>query len=106
MITLEFSYTEVPKTHTYEMTCVASGGSPFVKDKDSVFLNVASPSDMRILPDTPGSELYRDSEVAMLFRCAETRDLAASNIGEQVAELNSIHLSDKIGEVLFDNTTS
>jgi hypothetical protein len=101
MITLAFSYNEVKNTHTYELTCVASGGKPFIKDVTDTFLNIASPADILIIPDTSGGPLYRDDTITMIFRDPATRQFTEDNITEQIAELNSITLTAQTGAVLF-----
>ena len=103
MIELSFTYEEVKATNTYEMTCVATGGSPFVKDSDDVFLNIATPSDMALLPDTPGGGLYRSDTITMIFRDDTTRQFTVNNIEEQIGQLNTITLADINGATLYSN---
>lgn len=103
MITLDFSYKDVDKTHTYELTCVATGGNPFVMNSDDEFLNVASPADMILLPDVTGGSLYRASTITLIYRAESVRQLSQLNIEEQVGELNSVDLTAHTNQVLFSN---
>ena len=104
MIILDFTYDEDKSTGTYEMKCVASGGNPFVKDDKDRFVNIASPADMRLLPDSkPVTGMWRDSEIAMLFRESATRDYTKSSVEKQVAAINGTTLAETSGAVLFSN---
>lgn len=106
MITLAFTEKEVRNTHTYELVCNAEGGNPFVKDADDIFLNIASPSDMILHPDTPdGTRIYRDSTVTLIFRDRSTMDFTRDNMQEQIDALNKIILEEKTNELLFSNIT-
>jgi len=102
MINLTFSEKEVKNTNTYELTCTAVGGSPFVLDKDDVFLNIASPADMVLISATPdGESLYRGATITLIFREEHTKLFTIDNIEKQVAELNSIDLVAQQGVTLF-----
>ena len=103
MITLTFSYNEYKKTNTYELKCDAVDGSPFVKDADDVFLNIASPSDMSLLPDTPSGALYRSNTITLIFRENTTVEYTKADIEKQIAELNKVVLSDVVDSILFES---
>lgn len=103
MITLAFTDKDVDNTHTYELTCTATGGSPFVMDSNDDFLNIASPADMLLIPDVAGGSLYRTDTITMIFRAKSVRQLSQENIEEQIAELNSIDLTAQTNQVLFSN---
>jgi len=103
MIDLAFEEKDVKNTHTFELTCEAESGSPFVMDENDEFLNVASPADMALLPDTPGGSLYRTDEITLIFRDIYTREYTRENVSAQVAQLNEITLSDLSDVILFSN---
>ena len=104
MIVISFSEKSVKSTHTYELTCTAEGGSPFVRDASGDFLNIASPADMLLLPDAPtGDSTYRDSEIVLIFRDSDTVSYTKDNIIEQIAQLNTVTLNNVSGAVLFSN---
>jgi len=104
LITIDITTKDVANTHTYELSVQASDGKPFVKDANDVFLNIASPADMLLVPDAPGASMYRDDHITMIFRDKYTREFSIKNIEEQIAELNSINLTEQNGVTLFDNT--
>ena len=104
MIEIVFSEKSIEKTHTYELTCTATGGSPFVKNDDNEFLNIASPADMLLLPDSSqGTGLFRDSEITLIFRDSDTIVYTKDNITEQIKQLNAVTLTDITGATLFTN---
>ena len=104
MIVISFSEKSVENTHTYELTCTAEGGSPFVRDTSGEFLNIASPADMLLLPDAPtGDSLYRDSEIVLIFRDSDTVAYTKDNILEQITQLNAVTLNNVSGATLFSN---
>jgi hypothetical protein len=72
-------------------------------NKDDEFLNIASPADMLLLPDTPSGDLYRAASITLIFRAESVRELAEENIQEQIAELNSVTLSDQTDQILYSN---
>lgn len=104
MITLDFNYEEFKDTHTFETTCVASGGKPFVKTASNIFLNIASPADMLLIPDAPSGGMHRDDTVTMIFRDSDSRKFTVDNMEEQIGSLNEIDLSSVNDVVLYSNT--
>lgn len=108
MITLDFEYHNDSLSGDCSFKCTASGGSPFLKRvSDDVFINVASPADMELYPDSKPQGatdgLWRSDVINMIFRSKSVRDEAVKSVEEQVADLNSITLSEITGGVLYSN---
>lgn len=104
MITLAFTYIE-PRPNTLEMSCVATGGSPFVLDTEGEFIHIASPADMLLLAAQPGASPYRADSITLVFRSRSAMEAVRTRMIEDVEQLNAVTLSDGIrGATLFNNT--